>query len=171
MSFDPEFENLVRLYYRDLYRFGLSLTASEADACDLTQQTFYIWANKRDQLRDPSSVKSWLFTTLHREFLKICRRQKRFVDESAKEAVENAPEVSPDCVNRIDSQTLLRFLGELDEDHRAALVLYYMEDLSYKEIAEVLGIPLGTVQSRIARAKIQLLRRLSEPSPAVEQNK
>jgi RNA polymerase sigma-70 factor (ECF subfamily) len=171
MSFDPEFENLVKLYYRDLYRFGLSLTASEADACDLTQQTFYIWANKRDQLRDPSSVKSWLFTTLHREFLKSCRRQKRFVDELAEEAIENAPEVSADCVNRIDSQTLLRFLGELDEDHRAALVLYYMEDLAYKEIAEVLGIPLGTVQSRIARAKIQLLRRLSETNLPLEQAK
>jgi RNA polymerase sigma-70 factor (ECF subfamily) len=162
MSADLEFENLVKLYYRDLYRFGLSLTGNEADACDLTQQTFYIWANKKDQLRDPSSVKSWLFTTLHREFLKICRRQKRFVDESTEEAIENAPEVSADCVNRIDSQTLLRFFGELDEHHRAALVLYYMEDLPYKQIAEVLGIPLGTVQSRIARAKIQLLRRLSE---------
>ena len=171
MSFDPEFENLVKLYYRDLYRFGLSLTASEADACDLTQQTFYIWANKRDQLRDPSSVKSWLFTTLHREFLKSCRRQKRFVDESAEEAIENAPEVSADCVNRIDSQTLLQFLGEMDEDHRAALVLYYMEDLSYKEIADVLALPLGTVQSRIARAKIQLLRRLSETNLPLEHAK
>jgi RNA polymerase sigma-70 factor (ECF subfamily) len=171
MSADLEFENLVKLYYRDLYRFGLSLTGNEADACDLTQQTFYIWANKKDQLRDPSSVKSWLFTTLHREFLKICRRQKRFVDESTEEAIENAPEVSADCVNRIDSQTLLRFLGELDENHRAALVLYYMEDLPYKQIAEVLGIPLGTVQSRIARAKIQLLRRLSETESSPEQLK
>jgi RNA polymerase sigma-70 factor (ECF subfamily) len=171
MSADLEFENLVKLYYRDLYRFGLSLTGNEADACDLTQQTFYIWANKKDQLRDPSSVKSWLFTTLHREFLKICRRQKRFVDESTEEAIENAPEVSADCVNRIDSQTLLRFLGELDENHRAALALYYMEDLPYKQIAEVLGIPLGTVQSRIARAKIQLLRRLSETESSPEQLK
>ena len=171
MADHPEFEQLVNRYYRDLYRFGFSLTGNEADACDLTQQTFYIWADKGDQLRDPSSVKSWLFTTLHREFLKICRRQKRFVDESAEEAIENVPEVSPDCVNRIDSRTLLKFLGDLDEDHRAALVLYYMEDLPYKEIAEVLGIPLGTVQSRIARAKTQLLRRLSEPSLAPEQNK
>jgi RNA polymerase sigma factor (sigma-70 family) len=165
MSADPEFEKLVKLYYRDLYRFGLSLTGSEADACDLTQQTFYIWANKRDQLRDPSSVKSWLFTTLHREFLKICRRQKRFVHESIDEDVQNLPHVPADCVNRIDSQTLLRLLGEIDENFRAPLVLYYMEDLSYKEIAEVLAVPLGTVQSRIARAKIQLLRRITETTP------
>src|SRR5213080_1797480 len=68
MSADLEFENLVRLYYRDLYRFGLSLTGSEADAADLTQETFYIWANKGHQLQNPASVKGWLFTTLHREF-------------------------------------------------------------------------------------------------------
>ncbi|MFZ3375076.1 MAG: RNA polymerase sigma factor [Chthoniobacterales bacterium] len=171
MSFDPEFEKLVKLYYRDLYRFGLSLTGSEADACDLTQQTFYIWANKRDQLRDPSSVKSWLFTTLHREFLKICRRQKRFAHESIDEDVQDLPQVPADCMNRIDSQTMLRLLIEIDEDFRAPLVLYYMEDLSYKEIADVLAIPLGTVQSRIARAKIQLLRRLSETNLPLEQAK
>ena len=171
MSADLEFENLVKLYYRDLYRFGLSLSGSEPDACDLTQQTFYIWANKRDQLRDPNSVKSWLFTTLHREFLKSCRRQKRFVNEAAEETIENTPEVSADCVNRIDSQMLLRILGEIAEDFRAPLVLYYMEDLSYNEIANVLALPLGTVQSRIARAKIQLLRRLSETNLPLEQGK
>src|SRR5438046_10519874 len=53
-------------------------------------------------------------------------------------------------------------LTEIDADFRAPLVLYYMEDFSYKEIADVLAVPLGTVQSRIARAKVQLLRRLTE---------
>jgi RNA polymerase sigma-70 factor (ECF subfamily) len=74
-------------------------------------------------------------------------------------------------MNRIDSQTMLRLLSEIDEDFRGPLVLYYMEDLSYKEIADVLAIPLGTVQSRIARAKIQLLRRLSETNLPLEQAK
>ena len=85
MSADLEFENLVKLYYGDLYRFGLSLTGSEADAADLTQETFYIWANKGHQLQKASSVKSWLFTTLHREFLKTCRRRNRFPSESIDE--------------------------------------------------------------------------------------
>src|SRR5206468_4220312 len=71
MSADLEFEKLVKVYYRDLYRFGFSLTGSEADAADLTQETFYIWASKGHQLNNPASVKGWLFTTLHREFLKI----------------------------------------------------------------------------------------------------
>jgi len=171
MSADLEFENLVKLYYGDLYRFGLSLTGNEADAADLTQETFYIWANKGQQLQKAASVKSWLFTTLHREFLKTCRRRNRFSNESIDERTEDLPNAPADCVERADSRTLLRILGDIDEDFRAPLVLYYMEDLSYKEIADVLALPLGTVQSRIARAKIQLLRRLSETNLPVEQAK
>jgi RNA polymerase sigma factor (sigma-70 family) len=171
MSADLQFENLVKLYYSDLYRFGLSLTGNETDAADLTQETFYIWANKGHQLQNAASVKGWLFTTLHREFLKTCRRRNRFSNESVDERMEDLPNVPADCVERADSQTLLRILGEIAEDFRAPLVLYYMEDLSYKEIADILALPLGTVQSRIARAKIQLLRRLSETNSPLEQSK
>jgi RNA polymerase sigma-70 factor (ECF subfamily) len=116
-------------------------------------------------------VKSWLFTTLHREFLKTCRRRNRFPSESIDERASGLPNVAANCAERADSQTLLRILGEIDEDFRAPLVLYYMEDLSYKEIAAVLALPLGTVQSRIARAKIQLLHRLSETNLPLEEAK
>jgi RNA polymerase sigma-70 factor, ECF subfamily len=166
MSADLEFEQLVNQYYRDLYRFGFSLTGSEADACDLTQETFYIWANKRHQLRDPTKVKAWLFTTLHRQFLQTRRHEMRFKDEPIDEASPELPATAVDCVNRIDARTLLNFLGQIDETYRAPLVLYYLEDLSYNEIAETLSIPLGTVQSRIARAKIKLLQLLNETSAA-----
>jgi RNA polymerase sigma-70 factor, ECF subfamily len=162
MSANPDFDQLVKLYYRDLYRFGLSLTGSEADACDLTQETFYIWANKGHQLKNSAKVRTWLFTTLHREFLQICRRRERFRDERIDEAEENLPHISADVVDRIDAQTMLNTLSSIDDAYRAPLVLYYMEDLSYKEIAEVLEIPLGTVQSRIARAKIRLFQLLNE---------
>ena len=91
MSADMEFENLVKLYYRDLYRFGLSLAGSEADAADLTQETFYIWARKGHQLNDRTNVKGWLFTTLHREFLKICRRRKRFAVNRSRSARTTCP--------------------------------------------------------------------------------
>ena len=171
MSADPDFEQLVNRYYRDLYRFGFSLTGNEPDACDLTQETFFVWASKGYQLKNPAGVKAWLFTTLYREFLKICRHRKRIADDPIEEAVENLPQVPPECVSRIDSQTLLGFLEELDDDYRAVLMLYYMEDLSYKEIADALAVPLGTVQSRIARAKTQLLRRLTKTQPTTERNK
>jgi RNA polymerase sigma factor (sigma-70 family) len=167
MHADPEFEKLVRLYYRDLYRFGFSLTASELDATDLTQETFYIWANKRHQLRNPANVKSWLFTTLHREFLKICRYRQRVAHEPLSKSAQDLLHVSVDVVNRMDAQTLLDALSQIDESYRAPLVLYYLEDLSYKEIGSLLAIPLGTVKSRIARAKIRLFQLLTKTNPSL----
>src|ERR1700733_3534397 len=72
------FQNVVNAHYESLYRFALSLTRREADACDLTQQTFYRWATKGGQLRDKSKAKSWVFTTLHREFLGQRRHDDKF---------------------------------------------------------------------------------------------
>ena len=156
MSADPEFEKLVDLYYHDLYRFGFSLTRSEADAADLTQQTFYIWARKGHQLRTPANVKGWLFTTLHREFLQSRRRQERLSDRLLTDMVDEVAVVSADTISGMDARTMLEFLAKIDQSYQAPLLLYYMENLSYKEIADVLEIPLGTVQSRIARGKMHL---------------
>src|SRR5881397_2266817 len=152
----PEFEGLVEQYYRPLYQFALSLAQSESDACDLTQQTFYIWATKGHQLRDRSKVKSWLFTILHREFLNIRRRAVRFPQVELSDAIEDLPTISPEVVNTLDSAQVLEFLGQVPEPYRAALSLFYLEDYSYKEIAAILEIPLGTVRSRISRGMAHL---------------
>ena len=146
-----DFEDLVASYYGPLYQFAFSLTRVEADACDLTQQTFYIWAAKGHQLRDVTKVKTWLFTTLHREFLSSRRRQVRFPHVELEDAAAELPVVSPATINQLDSAQLLEALGQLDEVYRAAVVLFYLEDHSYNEIAEILGVPLGTVKSRLAR--------------------
>jgi RNA polymerase sigma-70 factor (ECF subfamily) len=164
MPSDPEFERLVDLYYRDLYRFSFSLTRNEPDAADLTQETFYIWAQKRHQIRDAGKVKTWLFTTLHRQFLNTRRRLARFSDEPVSDTMGDLPAVDPKVVNRIDVATMLDFFAQIDQGYRVALMLYYMEDLSYREIAEVLNVPLGTVQSRISRGK-QHLHQLLTTAP------
>lgn len=146
-----DFENLVATYYGPLYQFAFSLARDEADACDLTQQTFSIWASKGHQLRDVTKVKTWLFTTLHREFLSSRRRQVRFPHVELEYAAAELPAVPPVSINQLDSAQLLDALGQLDENYRAAVVLFYLEDHSYNEIAEILGVPLGTVKSRLAR--------------------
>ena len=69
-SDDISFTELVDAYYQPLYKFAYSLSKSPDEAADLTQQTFYIWAKKGNTLRDASKVKSWLFTSLYREFLR-----------------------------------------------------------------------------------------------------
>jgi RNA polymerase sigma-70 factor (ECF subfamily) len=148
----------VSAHYEPLYRFALSLTHTEADACDLTQQTFYIWATKGHQLRDRSKVKSWLFTILHREFLNIRKRAERFPHFELSDAVEDLPNIAPEMVNTLDAAAVLEFLGQVQEPYRAALSLFYMEDYSYQEIAAILEIPIGTVRSRISRGMAQLQR-------------
>lgn len=156
MPSEIDFESLVARYYESLYRFAFSLTQREADACDLTQQTFYLWAAKGHQLRDHSKVKSWLFTTLHREFLEKVRKQSRFPHHELSEMSEELPNVSPELVNRLDGAVVRQALAQLDDLFQAPLALFYLEDYSYKEIAAILEIPLGTVKSRIYRGLAQL---------------
>ncbi|HXC35073.1 MAG TPA: RNA polymerase sigma factor [Candidatus Acidoferrales bacterium] len=160
-----EFESVVAHHYGPLYQFAFSLTRNDAEACDLTQQTFYIWAAKGHQLRDISKVKTWLFTTLHREFLGARRRQTRFPHIELDDATGDLPAVPPASVNQLDSEQLLEALSHLDEVYRAAVVLFYLEDYSYNEIAQVLDIPLGTVKSRLTRGLHRLHQLLTNVRP------
>jgi RNA polymerase sigma-70 factor (ECF subfamily) len=156
MSQETEFEKLVGLYYPSLYRFAYSLTRQESDASDLTQETFYIWATKGHQVRDESKVKSWLFTTLHREYLQRFRRNSRFPQVEIGSAEPELPEVAAVNPDRLDRHNILSALARIDENFKAAIALFYLEDYSYPEIAEILRIPLGTVKSRISRGIGQL---------------
>lgn len=156
MSAESGFESLVSRYYGPLYQFAFSLTRTEADACDLTQQTFYIWATKGHQLRDSSKVKTWLFTTLHREFLNMRRKLVRFPHHELSEMDHELPAISPTMVEALDSAKVVDLLKRVAEPYQASLALFYLEDYSYKEIAEILEVPLGTVQSRISRGMVQL---------------
>ena len=130
------FESLVARFYEPLYQFAFSLTRAEADACDLTQQTFYVWATKGHQLRDQTKVKTWLFTTLHRAFLESRRRQVRFPHFELDEVPLDLPTLSPATVNQLDSPQVLHALAQVDEIYQAPVTLFYLEDCSYKEIAD-----------------------------------
>ena len=152
-----EFEEIVARHYESLYKFAYSLARTEADACDLTQQVFYIWATKGHQLRERSKIKSWLFTILHRVFLETLRKQTRSplhdLDEVATEDLPASFSLSADV---IDSAQAVRALSRVDDVYRAAVSLFYLEDCSYREIAHILQIAEGTVKSRIARGVSQL---------------
>ena len=163
-----EFEELVDAHYQALFRFGMSLAHNTDMASDLVQETFCIWAAKGGQLRDRSKAKTWLFTTLHREFLSHRRRSSRFSEEPVNEEAAAAvvsPEENAD--RQMDGQQALDILGSLDETYRAPLALFYLQQHSYKEIAEILDVPIGTVMSRLSRGKDVLRRRMTaEPSSA-----
>jgi RNA polymerase sigma-70 factor (ECF subfamily) len=156
-----DFEQLVEAFYMPLYRFGLSLSRQPSEAADLTQQTFLLWASKGHQLREQSKVKTWLFTSLYREFLRGERNRGRMVEADSESLL---PEVQslPVAANHLDGDAVLRALLDLEEIYRAPLSLFYLQEHSYKEIAETLDIPLGTVMSRISRGKAQLREQLAD---------
>ncbi len=160
------FEDLVDQYYQALYRFGFSLAKNPDRAADLVQQTFVIWAQKGHQLKDRSKAKTWLFTTLYREHLGNARRSQRHPETEISEVEHELPSNEEDSGRQLDAQRAVALLGRLDETFRAPLTLFYLQQHSYKEIAEVLDVPIGTVMSRISRGKDQLRKKMNS-GPAV----
>jgi RNA polymerase sigma-70 factor, ECF subfamily len=156
MKSNYRFEGLVRENYEPLFRFAMTLARNEADASDLTQQTFYVWATKGHQLRDETKVKTWLFTTLYRSFLVGRRSASRYDNDEFEKVAGELPAVTHDASRRADGAQALAALGRVDDIFQAPLALFYLEDISYAEIAERLELPIGTVKSRIARGIVQL---------------
>ncbi|MBI4624516.1 MAG: RNA polymerase sigma factor [Verrucomicrobia bacterium] len=154
------FQQLIDMWYDPLYRFALSLARNGDDALDLTQQTFARWAEKGHTLRDKDRAKSWLFMVLYREFLDSRRLKQREVLGEVEAALDRQALERPASGSGIDAASVIAALGALDETFRAPLSLFYLESHSYKEIAEILDIPIGTVMSRIARGKEQLRTKL-----------
>ena len=162
MHGDVDFEKLVEQQYAPLYRFALSLSGHESEACDLVQETYYLLATKGHQVNEPARIKSWLFTTLYRLFTNSRRRLVRFPQHELSEVEEELPEAPPHPPMQTDWETVSGCLTRLDETFRAPLALFYLEDYSYNEIAEILRVPLGTVKSRIARGIASLQSMLIE---------
>ncbi len=158
----PEsFCEFVEAYYQPAYRFAFSLSGNHADACDITQQAFYLAHLRSGQLRNTGKRKQWLFTILHREFLRTVRRAAAHPQTTLELAEPALPLITVDHAAALDGKTVVGVLQTLEEHFRLPLVLFYLDQLSYKEIAAVLEIPIGTVMSRLARGK-ELLRQQLE---------
>ena len=164
-----DFVTLVEKYYASLYRFALSLSKNEADALDLTQQTFHHWAKKGYQFRDFSKIKSCLFTTLHRVFLSSRRHEICFPHYGIENVDTELPNITSDIVSQMDKGTIARALMEVEEHYRVPLVLYF-ENHSYQEIADFLNTPIRNVGARLFRGKRQLRQILSAANRRFENN-
>lgn len=151
---------LVDAFYEPLYRYAYRLSGSAADAEDLTQDTFCKAQLQLAQLRDATRAKSWLFSILRNNYLHKARAERRHrevpLDETGDLAKPGSGEES-----EVDGEKLQQVLATLDEGFRTPIILYYFEDFSYREIAEHMDLPVGTVMSRLARAKAFLHARLS----------
>jgi RNA polymerase sigma-70 factor (ECF subfamily) len=159
-----DFEQVVEVFYMPLYRFAFSLSRDPFEAADLTQQTFLVWASKGHQLREESKLKTWLFTSLYREFLHGERKRVRIVEFDSESLLSDV-QIEPMADNQLDGDTVVRALLDLEEIYRAPLSLFYLQEHSYKEIAEILKLPVGTVMSRISRGKTRLRQELADRTP------
>jgi len=152
---------LVREYHEGVYRYAFRLTGSVADAEDLTQQVFLTAQQKLGQLRNAESARSWLFAILRNCFLKGQQKWRPIPAEDVRLEVDRIPVEMPE-EDGIDPEQLQDAMNQLPESYRIVLAMFYYEDCRYREIAEKLGLPIGTVMSRLARAKSCLRAKLFE---------
>jgi RNA polymerase sigma-70 factor (ECF subfamily) len=162
--------SLVRQHYAALYRYAFRLSGNAADAEDLTQQAYLQALTHLDQVRERERVASWLYSILRRCFLRQVRQEKKqveLVDFDLEQLAETKEDMS------FDGERLQNALAELPDEFRVVLLMFYFEELSYKQIATELDLPVGTVMSRLSRAKGHLRAKLlaaeanaSKQSPA-----
>jgi RNA polymerase sigma-70 factor (ECF subfamily) len=179
------FEETALPHVDAVYRFCLHLSGNEPDAEDLTQECFYLAFRRFDQFRRGTNCRAWLFKIARNHHIDRLRRKIREPkSEDSSETplseratadtddpAESVPELDFEEWKRlaIDDETVFydlfgdevnRFLQELQPEFRLAIVLCDVEGFSYREIGEVLGCPVGTVRSRIARARNHLKEKL-----------
>lgn len=155
---------LVDRYYRGILRFFRNKLPSEAH--DLTQQTFAECFSGLSRLKDPARFQSFLFAIACNQFRKRCHAlaaKGARLDFGTVSAVDLDPTPSAIVARRQEHQQLLLALRRIPIDAQLVLELHYWEDLRLEEIAEIIGIPVGTAKSRLARARRQLAEAMVAP--------
>jgi RNA polymerase sigma-70 factor (ECF subfamily) len=170
-----EFEADALVHLDALYAHALRLTRSPADADDLVQETFVKALRFYDRFERGSNLKAWLLRIQFNSFVNKYRRKVK--EYSITESISHEPSgdatvgtsalrtlVDPEggAIRSVIASEISAALAALPEDHRTVVLLADVEELSYKEIADVVGCPIGTVMSRLHRARKALQQRLVE---------
>lgn len=169
---DAEFAREALPYMDDVYRFAYSLTRNTADAEDLVQETYLRAFRSWHTFQAGSDARRWLFTICRNAFLRSLEKRRHEVevddgDADAIAAVMAQEDARRDGIDqllaRVDlAPALQRALDELPEPFRSTVVLVDVEDQSYDAASEVLGVPVGTVRSRLFRGRRQLQEKLRD---------
>jgi RNA polymerase sigma-70 factor (ECF subfamily) len=163
------FEELLHIHLNQLYRFALYLTKKESDAEDLVQDTCMRALRFFHQFEAGTNFKAWIFTIMNNAYLSEQKRRSHESGESTGDLTELLPYLDEQGQSENPETLLLKSIPDaevqsalrsLPEEFRAAIVLCDVEEMTYGEIADILNCPIGTVRSRIARARRQLYAEL-----------
>jgi RNA polymerase sigma-70 factor (ECF subfamily) len=167
---DARFEAEALPFIDDVYRFALSLTRDASDADDVVQEAFLRAYRSWHTFQPGSDARRWLFTITRNVFLRSRERERRHVDvedgdlealSSFATHTEMVRDGTDQILSRIDLAPALRIaLDELDEPFKSAVTLVDLEDQSYEAASQILGVPIGTVRSRLFRGRRILQNRL-----------
>jgi len=150
-----------------MYRVAFRLCKNSQGAEDLVQETYYLALKKFHQLKDPERSKYWLFAILRNVFLKDIEKNKDVVEvefDLVCHSLRNNTHLESEFLENELKKTVRSALDKLDPKLREPIRLFYFEGHSYQDISRFLKIPIGTVMSRIARAKVHLKRYLKNSS-------
>lgn len=176
-SHNPGFEERAIPHLKPLYRLALRLTGDPAAAEDLVQETYLKALQSFGSLRDPERVRPWLFQILSRLVIDRHRAGAREVPVADAEELDRfslyeriadedpmpySDDLHDEFLSQFRDEDVRRALLALPEAYRVPLVLLYVEDLRYREIAQLLACPVGTVMSRLHRGRKALERELWE---------
>jgi RNA polymerase sigma-70 factor (ECF subfamily) len=167
------FEELAMPQFDSLYNFARWLVHNSSDAEDLVLETYLKALRNFASFQSDTNFRAWMFRILKNTFLSSCSTlERRMTDAMVSE--EDGPELAVDMetpetilMNHSDSQRLQRAIDDLPLHYRDALLLCEVEEMSYQEIAEILSIPIGTVMSRLARARKSVRESLLSASRAM----
>jgi RNA polymerase sigma-70 factor (ECF subfamily) len=166
-------DSLVRGYQEIAYQYAWRLCGDSDEAADVVAEAFARVYTGIDRFRSESRFSTWLYRIVVNCFLDLRKKEKRQAHTSVEAAVELedgevnrqylSPDAGPDAVAEANlrSEVLWRAIEGLPDVHRAIIVMYHVEMLGYEEIASALGIPVGTVKSRLNRARLALKEALA----------
>jgi RNA polymerase sigma-70 factor (ECF subfamily) len=150
-----DLDDALRELLPRLRRFALWLTRDVHAADDLVQSTLERALTRWTQRRDQQALRSWLFTILYRQFLDTRRSAKRYAWLLGRLSEDDEPQW-PSVEDQAQTHAMLAAFARLTAEQRSLLLLVAVEGFSYREVAELLDVPIGTVMSRLSRARAAL---------------
>jgi RNA polymerase sigma-70 factor (ECF subfamily) len=153
----------IAAHIPQLRRFARALAGNQALADDLVQDCIERALRKWHLYDETRSLRTWLFTILRNIYISGLRRDGRAVfAKSVDELGPGEGAMRPEQESRLAVEDIAAAIGRLPDDHREVILLVALEDMSYREIAEITGVPIGTVMSRLSRARASLRVTLGE---------